>query len=192
MADLSARSVIASTLLGTVPPRLPGRLLVAFAGEFGIQAGTTRTALSRMVDKGELRHLDGGQYELDGDLLAPLLQQLHLALEAEALAAGPGRAEGQAEGGVSLLEHEACPGDALRQAALDRVEGEGAWKEGLPQVHAAVAVDPQHGPRPAAPGGVVHAVVRGVGEQRPARVAASGGQATRAGYEQPVVTGADQ
>ncbi|NDH11493.1 MAG: PaaX domain-containing protein, C- domain protein, partial [Actinobacteria bacterium] len=75
MADLSARSVIASTLLGTVPPRLPGRLLVAFAGEFGIQAGTTRTALSRMVDKGELRHLDGGQYELDGDLLARHLRQ---------------------------------------------------------------------------------------------------------------------
>jgi phenylacetic acid degradation operon negative regulatory protein len=62
--------VIASTLLGTVPPRLPGRLLVAFTAEFGIQAGTTRTALSRMVDRGELRHLDGGEYELDGALLA--------------------------------------------------------------------------------------------------------------------------
>lgn len=67
---LSARSVIASTLLGTVPPRLPGRLLVAFTAEFGIQPGATRTALSRMVDRGELRHLDGGAYELDGDLLA--------------------------------------------------------------------------------------------------------------------------
>ena len=66
---LSARSVIASTLLGTVPPRLPGRLLVAFTAEFGIQAGTTRTALSRMVDRGELRHLEGGRYELAGDLL---------------------------------------------------------------------------------------------------------------------------
>lgn len=75
MADLSARSVIASTLLGTVPPRLPGRLLVAFAGEFGIQAGTTRTALSRMVDRGELRHLEGGRYELAGDLLARHLRQ---------------------------------------------------------------------------------------------------------------------
>lgn len=75
MADLSARSVIASTLLGTVPPRLPARLLVAFAGEFGIAAGTTRTALSRMVDKGELRHLDAGEYELDGALLARHLRQ---------------------------------------------------------------------------------------------------------------------
>ncbi|MEM9037440.1 MAG: PaaX domain-containing protein, C- domain protein [Actinomycetota bacterium] len=68
--ELSARSVIASTLLGTVPPRLPGRLLVAFAGEFGIQAGTTRTALSRMADRGELIHHDDGVYELAGDLLA--------------------------------------------------------------------------------------------------------------------------
>ena len=69
MASLSARSIVASTLLGTVPPRLPGRLLVAFAGEFGVQPGTTRVALSRMVDGGELTRLDGGVYELAGDLL---------------------------------------------------------------------------------------------------------------------------
>lgn len=60
---------MASTLLGTVPPRLPGRLLVAFAEEFGISQGTTRVALSRMVDKGELRRVDGGVYELAGALL---------------------------------------------------------------------------------------------------------------------------
>ena len=68
-SGLSARSVVASTLLGTVPPRLPGRLLVAFAEEFGIRPGTTRTALSRMVDRGELTHLDGGAYALAGELL---------------------------------------------------------------------------------------------------------------------------
>lgn len=66
---LSARSVVASTLLGTGPPQLPGRLLVAFAEEFGIRPGTTRTALSRMVDRGELAHIDGGTYALAGDLL---------------------------------------------------------------------------------------------------------------------------
>lgn len=65
---LSARSVVASTLLGTVPPRLPGRLLVAFAEEFGIRPGTTRTALSRMVDRDEVRYADGS-YELAGTLL---------------------------------------------------------------------------------------------------------------------------
>ncbi len=66
---LSARSVVASTLLGTVPPRLPARLLVAFAAEFGIRAGTTRTALSRMVERGELVHVAGGEYALTGALL---------------------------------------------------------------------------------------------------------------------------
>lgn len=68
-SGLSARSVVASTLLGTSPPQLPGRLLVAFAEEFGIRAGTTRTALSRMVDRGELARLVGGNYALTGDLL---------------------------------------------------------------------------------------------------------------------------
>mgnify|MGYP001818665923 CR=1 FL=1 len=66
---LSARSVVASTLLGTTPPRLPGRLLVAFAGEFGINPGTTRVALTRMVERGELRRVDDGVYELCGELL---------------------------------------------------------------------------------------------------------------------------
>lgn len=68
-SELSARSVVASTLLGTVPPQLPARLLVAFAEEFGIRAGTTRTALSRMVARGEVVQLAGGEYALAGDLL---------------------------------------------------------------------------------------------------------------------------
>lgn len=68
MSGLSARSVVASTLLGTVPPRLPGRVLVAFAAEFGITDGTTRTAMSRMVDRGELLRSEDGVYELTGEL----------------------------------------------------------------------------------------------------------------------------
>lgn len=64
----SARSVIASALLGTVPPVLPGRLLVALAGEFGIAEGTARVALSRMVDKGELTN-ERGDYALAGRLV---------------------------------------------------------------------------------------------------------------------------
>lgn len=76
MRELSARSIIASTLLGTTPPRLPGRLLVAFAEEFGVAAGTTRTAISRMVDRGELDHHDGGVYALAGDLLDRHLRQV--------------------------------------------------------------------------------------------------------------------
>ena len=66
---LSARSIVASTLLGTTPPRLAGRLLVAFAEEFGVAPGTTRVALSRMVDRGELIREDDGHYALSGALL---------------------------------------------------------------------------------------------------------------------------
>ncbi len=60
---LTARSVAASTLLGTTPPRLPARVLVAAGGLFGIAEGTVRVALSRMVAAGELRS-DDGWYEL--------------------------------------------------------------------------------------------------------------------------------
>jgi phenylacetic acid degradation operon negative regulatory protein len=63
--SFTARSVIASTLLGTEPPRLPGRALVQAAELFGISEGTTRTALSRMVAGGELTS-DDGVYELSG------------------------------------------------------------------------------------------------------------------------------
>lgn len=66
-AGLSARSVIASTLLGTHPPEMDGRYLVAFARRFGIAEGTARVALSRMVDRGELENR-GGRYRLTGRL----------------------------------------------------------------------------------------------------------------------------
>jgi phenylacetic acid degradation operon negative regulatory protein len=65
---LTARSVVASTLLGTEPPRLPGRSLVRVAELFGITEGTARTALSRMVASGELATQDGS-YELAGPRL---------------------------------------------------------------------------------------------------------------------------
>lgn len=67
-AGLSARSVIASTLLGTHPPSMEGRLLVAFAARFGIAEGTARVALSRMVERGELTNEDG-RYSLAGHLV---------------------------------------------------------------------------------------------------------------------------
>lgn len=69
MAALSARSIVASVLLGTLPPRLPGRLLVAFAEEFDVKPGATRVALSRMVERGELVREDDGHYRLTGPLL---------------------------------------------------------------------------------------------------------------------------
>jgi phenylacetic acid degradation operon negative regulatory protein len=64
----TARSVIASTMLGVDPPRLPGRLLVRSGELFGIAEGTTRVAMSRMVAAGELIAEDG-DYRLGGRLL---------------------------------------------------------------------------------------------------------------------------
>ncbi len=71
---LTARSVIASTLLGVRPPRLPVGHLVRSGDLFGIAEGTTRTALHRMVAAGELVAFDG-TYELAGHLLVRQARQ---------------------------------------------------------------------------------------------------------------------
>jgi phenylacetic acid degradation operon negative regulatory protein len=67
-APLTARSVIASTLLGLDPPSLPSQVLVRAAELFGIAEGTARVAMSRMVAAGELESVDG-RYQLAGHLL---------------------------------------------------------------------------------------------------------------------------
>jgi phenylacetic acid degradation operon negative regulatory protein len=56
---LTARSLVLTALLGTHPPRLPVRALVALGGLFGFAEGTLRTALSRMSAAGELEATDG-------------------------------------------------------------------------------------------------------------------------------------
>src|SRR5438309_2209867 len=66
---LSARSVVASLLLGMHPPRLSGGRLVQWCRLFGMTEGAARTALSRMVDRGELV-ADDGVYELVGRVRA--------------------------------------------------------------------------------------------------------------------------
>ena len=74
---LSARSVVASTLLGMHPPVLPARVLVRSGELFGIAEGTTRTALSRMVATGELEVAPDApsSYRLAGRLLARQARQ---------------------------------------------------------------------------------------------------------------------
>jgi phenylacetic acid degradation operon negative regulatory protein len=71
---LTARSVIASTLLGVDPPRLPTRLLVRSGELFGIAQGTTRVALSRLAGSGALEP-DGDGYRLAGTLLGRQTRQ---------------------------------------------------------------------------------------------------------------------
>lgn len=65
---LTARSVLASALLGSDPPALPPARLVAVAALFGITENAARVALSRMVAAGELTVADG-RYRLAGPLL---------------------------------------------------------------------------------------------------------------------------
>src|SRR3954449_2479069 len=65
---LSARSVLASALLGSEGGRLSVAELIGVASLFGISDGATRTCLWRMVSNGELVG-DDGTYALAGDLL---------------------------------------------------------------------------------------------------------------------------
>lgn len=64
---LSARSVLASALLGADQPHLTVGELVAMASLFGISEGAARTCLWRMVSTGELSS-DDGSYALAGRL----------------------------------------------------------------------------------------------------------------------------
>jgi phenylacetic acid degradation operon negative regulatory protein len=66
---LTARSVLASTLLGTDPPSLPAHRLVRVGALFGLSEGTVRTALSRMAVAGEVTRGDEGWYALAGPLV---------------------------------------------------------------------------------------------------------------------------
>ncbi len=66
---LTARSVLASALLGEDPPELPVAHLVHLAGLFGINPNRSRVALSRMVASGEAVTDGSGRYRLAGELL---------------------------------------------------------------------------------------------------------------------------
>jgi phenylacetic acid degradation operon negative regulatory protein len=66
---MTARSVLASALLGEDPPELSVATLVHLAGLFGIRANSARVALSRMVANGEATTDGSGRYRLAGHLL---------------------------------------------------------------------------------------------------------------------------
>lgn len=75
LSRLTARSVIASTLLGASPPELPTRSLVATAELLGIAPGTARVAMSRMVASGELEATGAGYRLVSPTLLARQARQ---------------------------------------------------------------------------------------------------------------------
>jgi len=66
---LTARSVLASALLGMDPPELPVAQLVRLTGLFGISDNRARVALSRMVSSGEATTDGSGLYRLSGHLV---------------------------------------------------------------------------------------------------------------------------
>ena len=67
---LTARSVLASALLGMDPPELPVAQLVRLTDLFGISENRARVALSRMVASGEATSDGSGRYRLAGHLAA--------------------------------------------------------------------------------------------------------------------------
>jgi len=67
---LTARSVLASALLGMDPPELPVAQLVRLTELFGISENRARVALSRMVASGEATSDGSGRYCLAGHLAA--------------------------------------------------------------------------------------------------------------------------
>jgi phenylacetic acid degradation operon negative regulatory protein len=69
-SSLTARSVLASALLGQEPPELPVAHLVHLASLFGINENRARVALSRMAAAGEVSTDGSGRYRLGGHLLA--------------------------------------------------------------------------------------------------------------------------
>jgi phenylacetic acid degradation operon negative regulatory protein len=73
-SPLTTRSIVLSLLLGSHPPEMPVASLVAFCGLFRIPAGTVRTTLSRMVERGELA-TDDATYRLSGRLLGRQSEQ---------------------------------------------------------------------------------------------------------------------
>lgn len=109
-AALSARSVLASILLGTHPPRLSSRALVAAGELFDISGGTVRTALSRMAAAGEVIAVDGS-YELVGVLLERQARQ-------DRSRASDGVAPGDWDGRWTLAVVRDERRDAARRAEL--------------------------------------------------------------------------
>jgi len=106
---LTARSVLATALLGASEPRLQVSELISAASLFGIGSGATRTCLSRMAANGELVS-DNGSYALSGHLIERRGRIDEAARRTESVSR---QWDGSWDISVVLLE---------RRAAVDRLE----------------------------------------------------------------------
>ncbi len=77
---LTARSVMASALLGETPPQLPVSQLIRIGALFGLSENRARVALSRMVAAGELT-TDQGRYRLHSPALLSRQERQRRSLE---------------------------------------------------------------------------------------------------------------
>lgn len=112
---LSARSVLASALLGADQPHLTVGELVGVASLFGISGGAARTCLWRMVSAGELTS-DDGVYALAGRLLERR-QRVDVASRIDDTALSPW--DGTWELAIVSLERRSATDRlALRKAAI--------------------------------------------------------------------------
>lgn len=155
--------MIASTLLGVDPPRLPALALVRSGELFGLTEGATRTALSRMTGAGELV-ADDGDYALAG----PLLER-H-ARQQEARTAVTRTWDGTWELAIVAADRRPAADRARLRAAARRLRlaevREGCWArpanldpDRAPAERAVVAAQclTLHGARPDEPGAFVEA-----------------------------------
>jgi phenylacetic acid degradation operon negative regulatory protein len=124
LRPLSARSVVASVLMAMHPPELPAALLVRFCDRFGIAAGTTRVALSRMVAAGELAQEERG-YRLAGP---PLLARQRAQDEARRPPTTPWAGDWRLAVVVSAARLAAERAELRRSLAAARFA---EWREGV-------------------------------------------------------------
>jgi phenylacetic acid degradation operon negative regulatory protein len=122
---LTARSVLASALLGSDPPELSVAQLVRLAGLFAINENRARVALSRMVAAGDVTTDGSGRYRLAGDLL------LRQTRQQVSRAGGSANWDGQWWIAVVTASATAADARTARRRALHRARlaevREGVW-----------------------------------------------------------------
>lgn len=122
----TARSVLASTLLGIDPPWLPTLLLVQSGELFGLSPGTVRTAISRMAASGELEPVGDG-YRLAGGLLdRHARQQASRAARSDR----PKRWSGDWEMAVVVADRRSAADRTALREAMRRLKL-AEWREGV-------------------------------------------------------------
>jgi len=154
---LTARSVIASLLLGRHPPSAPVALLVRWCALFGISDSSARVALSRMVERGELE-ARRGTYELAGRVrarqgdqdfaLAPALRDWDGGWRMAVVGDGPRAATDRIALRAALTRSRMVP---LRDAAWVRPDNLGAGAVGTADAAVVAAQCTSWIARPAGP-----------------------------------------